>query len=151
MGPAWPDVLVSPPRGETAMRLASRDLPLIPLLLPVVAIGLFPLVMLPLLGFLGFVVLGILIGFAAVMAELEEPQAHVHYVISNGPMTRAEQAGHRVEMNSLRRSLYAVKIVSAGLIVLGTGGFILSQYGFYPASITGSRPISRASWRTRLN
>ena len=49
---------------------------LVPLLLPVVAIGLFPLVMLPLLGFLGFVVLGILIGFAAVMAELEEPQAH---------------------------------------------------------------------------
>ena len=52
----------------------TRDLPLVPLLLPVVAIGLFPLVMLPLLGFLGFVVLGMLIGFAAVMAELEEPQ-----------------------------------------------------------------------------
>jgi hypothetical protein len=109
------------------MRLASRDLPLIPLLLPVVAIGLFPLVMLPLLGFLGFVVLGILIGFAAVMAELEEPQAHVHHVISHGPMTRAEQAGHRFEMTSLRRSLYAVKIVSAGLIALGAVGFILTQ------------------------
>jgi hypothetical protein len=112
------------------MRLVSRDLPLIPLLLPVVAIGLFPLVMLPLLGFLGFVVLGVLIGFAAVMAELEEPQAHVHYVISNGPMTRAEQAGHQFEMNSLRRSLHAVKIVSLGLIILGVGGFIVTQYGF---------------------
>ena len=54
------------------MRLATRDLPLVPLLLPVVAIGLFPLVMLPLLGFLGFVVLGVLMGFAAVMAELED-------------------------------------------------------------------------------
>ena len=75
------------------MRLITRDLPLVPLLLPVVAIGLFPLVMLPLLGFLGFVVLGILIGFAAVMAELEEPQAHTQYVISHGPMSRAEQAG----------------------------------------------------------
>ena len=40
------------------MRLMTRDLPLVPLLLPVIAIGLFPLVMLPLLGFLGFVVLG---------------------------------------------------------------------------------------------
>jgi hypothetical protein len=110
------------------MRLQSRDLPLIPLLLPVVAIGLFPLVMLPLLGFLGFVVLGVLIGFAAVMAELEEPQAHVHHVISQGPMTRAEQAGHRFEMNSLQRSLYAVKIVSLALIVLGVGGFIVTQY-----------------------
>ena len=36
------------------MHLVPRDLPLVPLLLPVVAIGLFPLVMLPLLGFLGF-------------------------------------------------------------------------------------------------
>jgi hypothetical protein len=110
------------------MRLVSRDLPLLPLLLPVVAIGLFPLVMLPLLGFLGFVVLGVLLGFAAIMAELEEPQAHVNYLISNGPMTRAEQAGHQFEMTSLMRTLYAVKIVSAGLIVLGTGGFIISQY-----------------------
>src|ERR1051325_4337392 len=87
-------VVISSTRIEViAMRLATRDLPLLPLLLPVVAIGLFPLVMLPLLGFLGFVVLGVLIGFAAVMAELEEPPRHVHYVISHGPMTRAEQAG----------------------------------------------------------
>lgn len=111
------------------MRLTSRDLPLIPLLLPVVAIGLFPLVMLPLLGFLGFVVLGVLIGFAAVMAELEEPQAHVHHVVSHGRMTRAEQAGHQSEMATLKRSLYAVKIVSLALIVLGAGGFIVTQYG----------------------
>jgi hypothetical protein len=110
------------------MRLVSRDLPLLPLLLPVAAIGLFPLVMLPLLGYLGFVVLGVLLGFAAIMAELEEPQAHVHSVISNGPMTRAEQAGHQFEMNSLMRTLYAVKIVSAGLIVLGAAGFIITQY-----------------------
>ena len=110
------------------MRLMTRDLPLLPLLLPVVAIGLFPLVMLPLLGFLGFVVLGILIGFAAVMAELEEPQAHTHSLISHGPTSRAEQAGYDLEMQALRRSLYAVKIVSVALIVLGAGGFIIRQY-----------------------
>ncbi len=110
------------------MRLMTRDLPLVPLLLPVVAIGLFPLVMLPLLGFLGFVVLGILIGFAAVMAELEEPQAHNEYIISHGPMSRSEKAGYDFEMASLKRSLYAVKIVSAGLILLGAGGFIVRQY-----------------------
>src|SRR3954466_6750536 len=101
------------------MRLVTRDLPLVPLLLPVVAIGLFPLVMLPLLGFLGFVVLGLLIGFAAVMAELEEPQAHAHYVISHGSFSRAEQAGYTLEMQALMRSLYAVKLVSIGLVVLG--------------------------------
>ena len=111
------------------MRTSStRDLALVPLLLPIVAVGLFPLVMLPLLGFLGFVVLGILIGFAAVMAELEEPQAHAHHVISHGHMSRAEQAGYHGDMDALMRSLYAVKIVSAGLIVLGAAGFIIKQY-----------------------
>jgi hypothetical protein len=111
------------------MRLTTRDLPLVPLLLPVVAIGLFPLVMLPLLGFLGFVVLGILIGFAAIMAQLEEQGAHTLHVVSHGSMSRAEQAGYNLEMQSLMRSLYAVKIVSAGLVILGAGGFIVQQYG----------------------
>ena len=110
------------------MRLVTRDLPLVPLLLPVVAIGLFPLVMLPLLGFLGFVVLGILIGFAAVMAELEEQGAHTAHVVSHGSLSRAEHAGYSLEMQKLMRSLFAVKIVSVALIILGAGGFIIRQY-----------------------
>ena len=109
------------------MRLTTRDLPLVPLLLPVVAIGLFPLVMLPLLGYLGFVVLGILIGFAAVMARLEEQGAHTRHVISHGSLNRAEQASYNHDQQALMRSLYAVKIVSAGLIVLGAGGFMLTR------------------------
>jgi len=109
------------------MPLNTRDLPLIPLLLPVVAIGLFPLVMLPLLGFLGFVVLGILIGFAAVMAELEEHGAHKTHVISHGSLSRAEQAGYNSEMQALMRTLGAVKIVSVALIALGAGGFVLTH------------------------
>ena len=110
------------------MRYSStRDLALVPLLLPIVAVGLFPLVMLPLLGFLGFAVLGVLIGFAAVMAELEEPQAHAHHVISHGSVPRSEQAGYNCEMESLRRSLTAVKIVSLGLVALGAGGYIVGH------------------------
>jgi hypothetical protein len=106
---------------------STRDLALVPLLLPVIGIGLFPLVMLPLLGFLGFVVLGILTGFAAVMAELEEPQAHAHHVISHGSMPRSEQAGHNSEMAALMRSLHAVKIVSLGLVALGAGGYLVTH------------------------
>ena len=109
------------------MHLTSRDLPLVPLLVPVVAMGLFPLVMLPLIGYLAFVVLGILLGFAAVMAELEEHGAHTSHVISHGSLTRAEHAGHNLEMQALMRTLSAVKIVSLGLIILGTGGFILTH------------------------
>jgi hypothetical protein len=95
----------------------------------VLAIGLFPLVMLPLLGFLGFVVLGILIGFAAIMAELEEQGAHTLQTISHGGMSRADLASHSLEMQALMRTLHAVKIVSAGLVILGAGGFIVTQYG----------------------
>ena len=109
------------------MRYSStRDLALVPLLLPVVAVGLLPLAILPLLGFLGFVVLGLLVGFAAIMAELEEPRAHVQHVISHGAISRAEQAGYNFEMDSLSRSLYAVKIVSAGPVAIGACGFMLT-------------------------
>ena len=109
------------------MRLDTRDFPLVPLLAPVVAVGLFPLVMLPLLGYLGFVVLGILIGFAAVMAQLEEQGAHTRQVIAHGSLSRAEQAGYNLDQQALMRSLHAVKIVAAGLVVLGAGGFMLTR------------------------
>ena len=109
------------------MRLDTRDFPLVPLLAPVVAVGLFPLVMLPLLGYLGFVVLGILIGFAAVMAQLEEQGAHTRQVITHGRLSRAEQAGYNLDQQALMRSLHAVKIVAAGLVVLGAGGFMLTR------------------------
>jgi hypothetical protein len=105
----------------------TRDLPLVPLLVPVVALGLFPLVMLPLIGYLAFVVLGVLLGFAAVMAELEEHGAHAQQVISHGGLSRAEQAGYNFEMQTLMRTLNAVKIGAIGLIALGIIGFALTH------------------------
>ncbi|HMK78169.1 MAG TPA: hypothetical protein VK438_00900 [Xanthobacteraceae bacterium] len=109
------------------MRLMTRDLPLLPLLVPVVAVGLFPLVMLPLIGYLAFVVLGVLIGFAAVMAELEEHGAHAAQVIRHGSLSRAEQAGYNLEMRTLMRTLNAVKLVSLALIALGIIGYALTH------------------------
>ena len=41
-------------------------------------------------------------------------------------------------MDALKRSLYAVKIVSVGLIVLGAGGFMLTRL---------ARPMSAATLR----
>jgi len=105
----------------------TRDLPLVPLLVPVVAIGLLPLVILPLIGYIAFVVLGILIGFAAVMAELEEHGAHADQVIRNGSLSRAEQAGYNLEIQTLMRTLNAVKIVSIALIAFGIIGYALTH------------------------
>lgn len=109
------------------MRLMTRDLPLVPFLLPIVAVGLFPLVMLPLIGYLAFVVLGVLIGFAAVMAELEEHGAHNQQVIRHGSLSRAEQAGYNFEMQTLMRTLNAVKVGSIALIAFGIIGFALTR------------------------
>src|SRR3954462_13463167 len=119
---AWYTAWVEP-EGCPMRYSSTRDLALVRLLLPIVGIGLFPLVMLPLLGFLGFVVLGVLTGFAAVMSELEDQGAHTAHVVSHGGLNRSEHAGHSLEMHKLMRSLFAVKIVSVGLIILGAGGF----------------------------
>ncbi len=109
------------------MHLVNRDLPLVPVLVPVIAIGLFPLTLLVLVGYLGFVALGVLIGFAAVMAQLEEQGAHTRQVISHGSLSRAEQAGYNSDQLALMRSLAAAKIVAAGLVVVGTAGFMLTR------------------------
>ena len=108
------------------MRLSHPELPLIPLLLPVLCIGLSPLVILPLVGFLGFVILGILIGFATIMTELEEQGAHAHHMIARPGMPRSEQAGQRSDLQSLRQTLLVARIVSAGLVIFGLGGFFLA-------------------------
>jgi flagellar biosynthesis component FlhA len=108
------------------MRFANPDAPLAAAVLPIAAIGLLPLAILPLAGYFGFVALGILIGFAAVMAQLEEQGAHARQVIAHGSMARAEQAGYRAEMSSLMRSLWLAKILAVGLVIFGFGGLLLS-------------------------
>jgi shikimate 5-dehydrogenase len=42
-------------------------------------------------------------------------------------LSRAEQAGYNLDQQALMRSLHAVKIVAAGLVVLGAGGFMLTR------------------------
>ena len=109
------------------MRLANHDVVLVPLIAPVVALGLSPLLLLPLVGYLGFTALGVLLLFAAVMVQMEEEGSHAHYVVSHGhSLPRREHAGSRREMSSLMQTLWSVKIVGAGLVVLGIGGFALT-------------------------
>ena len=75
------------------MRISNPDLPLLPLLLPMFIVGLAPLALLPLVGFLGLVVVGLLIGSGAVMAQMEEQGAHASQVITHGFAPHAERAG----------------------------------------------------------
>jgi hypothetical protein len=43
----------------------------------------------------------------------------------HGSLPRAEHAGYRREMSALMRTLWAAKIIGAGLVVLGVGGFLI--------------------------
>ena len=87
--------------------------------------------MLPLLGFLGFAVLGVLLGFAAVMADLEERGAHTRHVITHGSLNRAEHASYSAEMRTMKQSLAGVKIAeSAGLLYVENRCLIIEQRRF---------------------
>jgi hypothetical protein len=111
------------------MRLSNPELPLLPAILPVLFVGLLPLAILPLVGFFGFAVLGILIGFAAVMDQLEEQGDHTRHIIVHGGLKGAEHAEYKSRARALTRTLAAAKIASAGLIIVGLGGFFLFQVG----------------------
>jgi hypothetical protein len=111
------------------MRLSNPGLPLLPVIVPVLFVGLFPLVILPLVSFLGIAFIGVLIGFCAIMVQLEEAGSHAQRTVAQHGPTRAEHAGHSSEMRSLMRQLFYARIISAGLIVIGCGGFLLFQRG----------------------
>ena len=91
-------------------------------------LGLWPLVfLLPLTGFLGIAIIGVMIGTGAIMAQMEEQAEHARQVVGRGFAPRAEQAGYQMELSRLMHSLRTTKLVSAGLIVIGLGGFLLLQ------------------------
>jgi hypothetical protein len=109
------------------MRFATpeSDLVLAPLLLPILAVGLLPLALLGLVGYVGFLVLGLLIGQCAIMAEMEDEGDYaLRRTQAPDSVTHAERAGHRLHMRLLRRALLPVKVVSAALILFGFGGLL---------------------------
>lgn len=108
------------------MRFSDPDVPMLPLIVPVVILGLWPLVfLLPLTGFLGIAIIGVMLGSGAIMAQMEEQSEHARLVVGHGFPPGAEQARYQLELSNLMRSLRVTKLVSAGLIVVGLAGFLL--------------------------
>ena len=109
------------------MRLSNPELPLLPLLLPIFVVGLGPLLVLPLVGSFGIAVVGLLIGSAAVMAQMEEQTDHARQIVAHGFQPEGEQVCYRATMTSMMRTLLAAKIVSVALIAVGIGGLLLGK------------------------
>jgi hypothetical protein len=123
-------------QGTTAMRMTRVDWFLLPLMIAIlagVALGVFLLA-----GFLGLGVLGLITGVMAQRIELEKDGAvsnsmttslYAQQIKARENMSQAERAEHRAESDALLNWLLVVKIVSAGLIILGFGFFVLFQLG----------------------
>jgi uncharacterized membrane-anchored protein YhcB (DUF1043 family) len=89
-------------------------------------------------GFLGLGVVGLIIGVMAQRIELEKDGAvskvmttslYADQMKAREKLTRAERAEHHAETAALLKWLLVAKIVSAGLIILGFGFFVLFQLG----------------------
>jgi hypothetical protein len=118
------------------MRMTRIDWILLPFLIAILAgvmLGAFLLA-----GFLGLGGLGLIVGVMAQRIEVEKDGAVGHSRTTSlyaeqfkarERMTRAEKAEWQAETQALLKWLFVAKVVSAGLIILGFGFFILFQLG----------------------
>jgi hypothetical protein len=83
-------------------------------------------------GFLGILLAGLLIGFAAVRYDLEKegvgggfsPTLYARQVAARQQMSQEERDAHHASMRALWRPLAIAKTISVGLIALGLGGYV---------------------------
>jgi hypothetical protein len=116
------------------MKMTRLDWILLPFLVGVLA--LLTIVMFALVGFLGLGILGLLIGVMAQRIELEKDGAtsgdmttslYAEQFRARQAMSRAERAEHHAQSDNLLKYLHVAKIISAGLVILGFGFFVLFQ------------------------
>ena len=83
-------------------------------------------------GFLGILLAGLLIGFAAVCYDLEKqgvgggfsPSLYARQMAVREQMTAEERFANQAGLRALWRPLVVAKTMSVGLIALGLGGFL---------------------------
>ncbi len=95
-------------------------------LLPIFLLGVFPMLLLSLMGPAGLIILGILIAFAAMTDVLEANSAFSEQVIVHGYARGTERAGHRRSRRSEIRFATVMMACGAGLVVAGVAGLAIS-------------------------
>ncbi len=111
------------------MRSSHPDAFLVPLLLPIVLIGMFPLLVLGVVGMLGLGVLGLLVLFIAVGDELNATSVYSHHVVTRTFLPAAERAAYRFDARAALRPAFLMKVVGVGMIIIGYGGFFYFTVG----------------------
>jgi len=105
------------------MRRQSEALLLLPLL-PIFLAGLFPMLILALLGFAGLGLLGILLICAGLSDALDAHSDFNQHIIVEGHARRSEQAIDASNLHSAIRSATAVRVAGALLIVASICGLL---------------------------
>jgi hypothetical protein len=109
------------------MRFNQPDAFLLPLLLPVFVIGLFPFLIFALVGFLGIAVLGVLLVSVSLGDELNATSLFAQRVITQDTVSGSERAGYRLDWRLTLRPAFLMRVVGTALAIIGFGGFFLFQ------------------------
>ena len=108
------------------MRSRNSDSLIVLPLLPGFLIGVFPMLLLSLLGPAGLVILGILVACAGLTDILEASTTFSEQVIVHGYARGSERAGQRTALHAQRRFAALMIASGAGLAMAGVGGLVLS-------------------------
>lgn len=108
------------------MRSRNSDSLIVLPLLPVFLIGVFPMLLLSLLGPAGLIILGILVACAGLTDILEASTTFSEQVIVHGYARRSERAGQRTALHAERRFAALMIAGGAALAMAGAGGLALS-------------------------
>jgi hypothetical protein len=95
-------------------------------LLPIFLIGLFPMLLLSLLGPAGLIILGILVASAGLTDILDANGTFSEQIIVHGYARGTERSGQRTALRSEMRFASVMIAAGAGLAVAGIGGLALS-------------------------
>ncbi|WP_236843297.1 hypothetical protein [Bradyrhizobium icense] len=110
----------------TPMRTRGSESFIVLPLLPIFLIGLFPMLLLSLLGPAGLIILGILVACAGLTDILDASGTFSEQIIVHGYARGSERAGQRTALHSEVRFASAMIASGAVLAVAGIGGLFIS-------------------------
>jgi hypothetical protein len=100
----------------------SETLLLLPLL-PIFFVGIFPMLLFGLLGFLGICLFGILLVCVGLADGLNAHSNFNQQIIVHGYANRANRSMHATDLHSATRFALVVDMIGAGLVAIGLCGF----------------------------
>ena len=113
-------------RETTAMRTQGSESFIVLPLLPIFLIGVFPMLLLSLLGPAGLIILGILVASAGLTDILDASGTFSEQVIVHGYARGSERTGQRTALRSEMRFASVMIAAGAGLAGAGIGGLVLT-------------------------